>query len=151
MSDDRSLACCTTPAMTKPMPTLHRTALAVALTLLASTAHAQTPAPLDGRWTGTTTSATSGAELLIDVEIKDFAGTWRYLAPAANAKRAGPCFGRQFPLEVRALSGDQYAVSVDGARVITGCPVFSLTLKRIDETTLEGTFANGRPAKLVRQ
>ncbi len=125
--------------------------LAVALSLLACTVHAQTPASLDGRWTGTTTSATSGAELLIDVEIKDFAGTWTYTAPAANAKRAGPCFGRPFPLEVRPQPGDQYAVSVDGARHITGCPVFSLTLKRIDETILEGIFANGRPAKLVRQ
>ena len=125
--------------------------LAAAFALLASTAHAQTPAPLDGRWTGTTTSATSGAELLIEVDIKDQAGTWTYTAPGANAKRAGPCFGRAFPLEVRLQPGEQYAISVDGARLITGCPVFSLTLKRIDETTLEGTFANGRPAKLVRQ
>lgn len=125
--------------------------LAAAFALLASTAYAQTPSLLDGRWTGTTTSATSGAELLIDVEIKDRAGTWTYTAPAANAKRAGPCFGRAFPLEVRPQPGDQYAVSVDGARHITGCPVFSLILKRVDETTLEGTFANGRPAKLVRQ
>ena len=126
-------------------------ALAVGLSLLACTTHAQIPMSLDGRWTGTTTSATSGAELLIDVEIKDQAGTWTYTAPGANPKRAGACFGRPFPLEVRPQPGDQYAVSVDGARVITGCPVFSLTLKRIDETTLEGTFANGRPAKLVRQ
>jgi hypothetical protein len=27
----------------------------------------------------------------------------------------------------------------------------ALTLQRIDETTLDGAFANGRPAKLVRQ
>lgn len=125
-------------------------ALAVGLSLLACTGHAQTPTSLDGRWTGTTTSATSGAELLIDVEIKDQVGTWTYTAPGANAKRAGPCFGRAFPLEVRPQPGNQYAVSVDGAWHITGCPVFSLTLKRVDETTLEGTFANGRPARLVR-
>jgi hypothetical protein len=125
--------------------------LVVALSLLACTAHAQTPASLDGRWTGTATSATSGAELLIDVEIKDLAGTWTYIAPAANAKRAGACFGRAFPLEIRPLPGNQFTVSVDGARLITGCPVFSLTLVRTDEATLDGTFANGRPAKLVRQ
>jgi hypothetical protein len=133
------------------MHLLTRPLAAVALTLLASTTHAQTPAPLDGRWTGTSTSTTSGAELLIEVDIKDQAGTWTYTAPGANAKRAGPCFGRPFPLEVRLQPGEQYAISVDGARLITGCPVFSLTLKRIDETTLEGAFANGRPAKLVRQ
>lgn len=49
----------------------------------------------------TTTSATSGAELQIDVDIMDQAGTWTCTAPGANAKRAGPCFGRAFPLEVR--------------------------------------------------
>ena len=69
----------------------------------------------------------------------------------ANAKRAGACFGREFPLQVRSLSATQYAVSVDGARFISGCPVFTLTLERVSDTTLEGKFLDGRSATLVRQ
>jgi hypothetical protein len=128
-----------------------RALLAVAVSLLTTVAHAQSATSLDGTWTGTATSPSTGNTLQIDMEIKDAAGTWKYTAPAANAKRAGACFGREFPLQVRPLSATQYAVSVDGARFISGCPVFTLTLERVSDTTLEGTFLDGRAAKLVRQ
>ncbi|MEY2874116.1 MAG: hypothetical protein RLZZ373_1487 [Pseudomonadota bacterium] len=128
-----------------------RALLAIAVSLLATVAHAQSAPSLDGTWTGTATSPSTGNTLQIDMEIKDTAGTWKYTAPAANAKRAGACFGREFPLQVRPLSAAQYAVSVDGARLISGCPVFTLTLERVSDATLEGRFLDGRAAKLVRQ
>jgi hypothetical protein len=44
------------------------------------------------------------------------------------------------------LNGNQ-----GSARFISGCPVFKLTLERVSDTTLEGTFLDGRAARLVRQ
>jgi hypothetical protein len=138
--------------MPRPLCTLAFTAtVGIALALAATGSRAQAGMPLNGTWTGTATSPSTGNTLQIDVEIKESAGTWKYTAPAANAKRAGACFGREFPLEVRSLSATRYAVSVDGARLISGCPVFTLTLEQVSDTTLEGTFPDGRPTRLVRQ
>jgi hypothetical protein len=128
-----------------------RPLLALVMTWAAAVSLAQSTPPLSGTWAGTTTSPSTGNTMQIEVVFQDTAaGTWRYRAPA-TAKRAGACFDRDFPLELRPVTDTTYTVSVDAARLVTGCPTFRLTLERVNDTTLEGQFADGRPARLVRQ
>ena len=126
------------------------TPAAAALLLAAVDANAQSAISLAGQWTGTTKSPSTGNELQIEVTLAESAGTWRYVT-SATAKKAGPCFGRDFPIAIKPLQGSKLQLSVDGASVLAGCPNFSLTVERADERTLTGSFGDGRPVTLKRK
>jgi len=124
--------------------------LSASLILFGSAAQAQTTGSLNGQWSGTTKSPTTGNELTIQVKIAETGGTWRYGTPA-SASKAGPCLGREFPLAINALPNAKHVFTIDGASVIAGCPSFALTLERTNESTLVGAFGDGRPAVLRKQ
>lgn len=129
------------------MTAIHRMFITLTTCLAAVSGWAQ--APLDGSWRVTfATEGSDGREG--SVEIKGTAGTWTTFSRGDRDKK-DVCVSRPFPI---VLTGDADAalnLRVDAASTVQGCRDRKATLKRVDEKTLEGTFDNGRPLKLVRQ
>ena len=101
----------------------------------------------DGKWIaridGDAKTARQGR-----VVISDFAGEWREMGP----RRAGdPCRGtKPFPITVQRSNDNQVEFTAWAAKV-SKCPDFALTLKVVDERTLEGTTSDGREVRLTRE
>lgn len=105
--------------------------------------------PLDGSWRVTfSTEGSDGREGAVD--IKGGTGTWTTFG-RGDRDRKDVCVGRPFPV---AITGDPESglnLRVEAAASVAGCRDRKATLKRVDDRTLEGSFDNGRPLKLVRQ
>ena len=101
----------------------------------------------DGKWNaridGDAKTARQGR-----VVIDNFAGEWREIGP----RRAGdPCRGtKPFPITVQ-RSNDNQVEFTAWAEEVSKCPDFALTLKVVDERTLEGTTSDGREVRLTRE
>ena len=101
----------------------------------------------DGKWSaridGDTKTARQGR-----LVISDFAGEWREIGP----RRAGDlCRGtKPFPITVQRSNDKEVEFSV-WAEQVSKCPDFALTLKVVDERTLEGTTSDGRAVRLTRE
>jgi len=129
------------------MPSIPRMLFIAAACMAAGACWAQSP--LDGNWRVTfSTEGSEGREAV--VELKGGTGTWTTYA-RGDRDRKDICVGRPFPLS---LTGDAAAglnLQLDAAKAVPGCRDRKATLKLVDDKTLEGSFDNGRPLKLVRQ
>ena len=123
--------------------------IAITSMLLASSAFSQQQNQIAGTWTGTTVSPSTGNELLIEMKIQENSGSWRFNS-VGSAKRARPCFGREFPITIKSLENSKIALQVDSDKSLAGCPAFTVIVQAKDNL-LEGKFADGRPAKFTRQ
>ena len=124
--------------------------VASTLVLLTSSAFSQQHNQIAGTWTGTTISPSTGNELQIEMKIQENSGSWRFNL-VGSARRASPCFGRDFPMTMKSMENSTIALEVDADKTITGCPAFTLIVQVKENNMLEGKFGDGRLAKFTRQ
>ena len=108
-----------------------------------------TPESLLGRWSARSVSPVSGFELRVELVLAEAGSTWTY-TPGAGPSRDNPCFKKAFPVRVIAASAPELTLQVDGSTAQAGCPDFVVVLKRINETTYDAQFADGRHLEFSR-
>ena len=124
--------------------------IATTFIMLATSVFAQQQNPLTGTWQGSAISPSTGNEILIEMKIKDNAGSWRFNS-VGSAKRASPCFGHDFPLAVQNSEESKFVIQVESEKTIKGCPSFKLAVQTKENNILEGKFSDGRTAKFTKQ
>lgn len=117
--------------------------------LLASIAFAQGSNPFNGKWLAKFQGERGGAREA-ELVVKDDAGTWKVFGTSHDTKR-NPCMGRDLPIAVQRASTGEFAFRIESSKALTGCTDRSVTLKRVDDKTLEGQFDDGRMLTLVRE
>lgn len=122
--------------------------LILGLALVASvvlTSFAQQNNPYNGNWLAKFTTS-NGRPVEAEVIVKDAAGTW-----TRTDRNRNPCAGLNMPIAVARATASEFEFSINGSKMLTGCSDVTVTLKRIDDKTLEGQNSNGRKITLVRQ
>ena len=102
--------------------------------------------PHDGAWTAHFQAGDQARQAR--VVIKGQGGTWQtlYLPQGADI-----CFRLEVPLEVLSTTPQEISFAGRASRALAGCADGNpVTLKRVDDKTLEGALSDGRPVKLVR-
>jgi hypothetical protein len=117
--------------------------------LLGSIAFAQGLNPYNGTWIAKFQDKRGGAQEA-ELVVKDDGGTWKIWGTPRDTKR-NPCIGRDLPITVGLASAAGLAFRIEGSKALTGCPDGRVTLKRVDDKTLEGQFGDGRTLTLVRE
>jgi len=117
--------------------------------LLGSIAFAQGSNPYNGKWQAKFQGERGGAKEA-ELVVKDNGGTWRVWGTSHDTKR-NPCIGRELPIAVQRASTGELAFRIESSKALTGCTDRSVTLKRVDDKTLEGQFDDGRTLTLVRE
>jgi hypothetical protein len=82
------------------------------------------------------------------VVIKGDGGSWQnlYLPHGADI-----CFKLEVPIEVSSTTAQEITFRGRASKALTGCADGNpVTLKRVDDKTLQGALSDGRPLKLVR-
>lgn len=117
----------------------------VALWCVAAGAFAQTPNPYNGTWK---LSIDSDRRTGIEgsVEVKDDGGAWKTI----SHDQRDACAGREAPIAVRSASAEELVFRVMRSQVLSGCPDFTVTMKRVDEGRLEGVMRNGWTVRMTR-
>lgn len=107
---------------------------------------AQQNNPYEGSWLARF-NGDSGTPEDAELVVKAGAGTW------TNSRRirSNPCTGRTTPVAVSRATGNEFEFAVNGSRALAGCPDFIVSVKRVDDKTLEGQYSDGRKISLVRQ
>jgi len=107
---------------------------------------AQQPNPYNGTWR---VEFASQKDVVREGEvvIKDEAGSWQVL----RHKKGNPCAGREAPVSIQLATEVGLVFAVNASKVITGCKDQVVTLKRVDDRTLQGTMDDGREITMVRQ
>ena len=118
---------------------------------LTTTALAQEPNSLNGRWEATY-QGESGGDNAAEIVISDTGGTWMHRA-GRGKKRAknDACVDRAFPISIQTKSATEIAFNVNASTVLQGCPDLSVVAKSVDGKTLEGSFKSGASIKFIRQ
>ena len=116
--------------------------------LLGSIAFAQGTNPYNGKWLAMFQSVRGASEA--ELVVKDNGGTWM-VSGTARQQKGNPCLGREAPIAVQRVSTNELAFSINASKVLAGCQDGSVTLKRVDDRTLKGQFADGRTLTLVRE
>ena len=124
---------------------MSRLIAAASLLLALTCAIAQSPR-YQGSWTGTF-QATPTAQLTVDVEFDGNAGKWR----AASSNRNNPCLNRDFPVVITNQSDTELTFEVYGSKTLVGCTDATVSLKAVDEKTLDGALNDGRRVRLMRK
>jgi hypothetical protein len=99
----------------------------------------------DGEWTAHFSAANQVREAR--VVIKGQGGSWQtlYLPQGADI-----CFKLEVPIEVINTTPQDITFAGRASRALAGCADGNpVTLKRVDDKTLEGALSDGRPLKLV--
>lgn len=110
------------------------------------TCAAQDVASLAGTWSGAF-ALPSGQSREAKIVITGETGTWQ-----TNARnRENPCIGREFPLDVLNVTPTSFDLAVNSSKSLSGCPDGKFQLKRVDDKTYEGQFADGRKLVLSRK
>lgn len=81
------------------------------------------------------------------LEISNQGGTWDI--EHTNVKN--DCVGRSAPIEIKEASADVLVFHVRKSKALRGCDDFTINLKPINESTLEGKSDNGRKITLTRE
>jgi len=116
-------------------------------TLLASTAvWAQEPNPYSGTWQVSMENL-KGEHRKGTVALADQDGTWDI--EHQNVKN--PCAGIKAPIVIRSVSADELVFEIVRSRSLRGCTDNIATLKRVNETTLQGELDDGRKLTLTRE
>ena len=109
---------------------------------------AQTPDSLDGKWTANF-SAQNGTPREAAVAIKGDEGTWKLASARVN--REDPCNGNAIPFVV-SKAEDAYQFAMSPSKGLAGCGSdYTLTMKKVDDKTLEGNFRDGRKFVVTRR
>ncbi|MGC3985812.1 MAG: hypothetical protein QM777_14455 [Pseudorhodoferax sp.] len=122
-----------------------RKRIAACLLGLAPWAFAQTGA-FDGEWTAHFNAANQPRTAR--VVIKGEGGSWQtlYLPQGADI-----CFKLEVPIEVSSTTAQEITFRGRASKALAGCADGNpVTLKRVDDKTLEGAMGDGRPVRLVR-
>lgn len=124
---------------------LVRTMTAVIL-LAASSVQAQ--GAFDGQWTlGWSSDRNSAEEAVLVIIGKE--GTFQRQARARNNRN--PCVGREMPIELTQSAEAEATVQVFGSRVLSGCPDFTIQLKKSGDDSLVATFSSRGSAEGSRK
>jgi hypothetical protein len=113
--------------------------------MLTGVAIAQGDPSLNGDWVAKFPSLT-GRPAQVNVKIDGSVGTWQSTAQSPN----NPCLGRKYPLSVAVTDPDRVTLTVNGSQALTGCEDFKLELKRVNATTFESQFQDGRKVLITR-
>lgn len=103
----------------------------------------------DGKW-NVSTRAGGGRPLAATLTLVNFGGTWQDAA-SGGLLHGKQCKGRKFPITVQNSVRSELAFTVWGSAVSPACPDIGMTLKPLDEKTLEGTTASGGAIRLTRR
>jgi hypothetical protein len=120
--------------------------LAIATMSLAGISVAQESSRYSGTWLAEFETL-RGAKTEATLVVSDQGGTWNSLPVARN----DPCVGRPFPIAIQRATAEELVFEVPRSKTIAGCKDSVFTLKRSDDTTLQGEFDEGRKVKLVRK
>jgi len=75
-------------------------------------------------------------------------GTWRYISNHAPSGSRFPCLNRDFPVTAEANSPNELRVHIESSKLIRSCNDRTLTLKALEDNTLEGHF-DGSDAAII--
>lgn len=129
---------------------MHKIALAIfLLALTGASALAQDASTYVGNWTATFVGP-SGRDSAAEVTLSEAGGAWRDM-DRRNERKVDKCNGKDFPIDVKARSAAKIVFRVAASTVLRDCRDRNVTLRPVDDKTLEGTFANGRPVRLTRR
>jgi hypothetical protein len=88
---------------------------------------------------------------VVDLEgklvLSDGQGTWKVVAHANK----NPCVGLEAPVETQVDEAGALIVQVMRSKVLTGCRDYTMRFSKVDDSTLRGQLADGRPISLTRQ
>jgi hypothetical protein len=90
---------------------------------------------------------TSTEDLEGTVVVKDDGGTWRVDAKS----KKNPCIGSESPIAVKTSSETELVFEVQRSKLLASCKDWTVKLKRVDEKTLKGHFADNREITLRKQ
>ena len=108
-------------------------------------APAQAANPYNGTWT--LAFDTTKEDLEGTVVVRDEGGTWRVDAKS----KKNPCVGIEAPIAVKTSTQTDLVFDVHRSKLLASCKDWTVKLKRVDERTLKGQFADGREITLLRQ
>jgi hypothetical protein len=120
--------------------------LAIVTLLAGPVAFAQEANPYNGTWHASMVNK-KGETRKGTVILKDQGGTW----DMAWTNTKNPCAGMRSPIVIRRTSDDELVFAVNRSKALQGCKDNIATLKRVNETTLQGTLDDGRKLTLVRE
>jgi hypothetical protein len=120
--------------------------ITLASLFLAASVVAQEPHSYNGTWHAEFENK-KGGDMEGTVVIKDQGGTW----DIGKKVRNKPCTGLASPITIQRATVDELVFEVNNSKVLMGCKDVLATLKRVDEKTLQGEFAEGRKITLIRQ
>jgi hypothetical protein len=120
--------------------------LVVGTLLVSPVALAQEPNPYNGTWKASLVTK-KGETRKGTVILKNQDGTWDI--QWQNVKN--PCVGRPSPIVVQRTSTDELVFEINRSKALKGCKDNIATLKRVNETTLQGELDDGRKLTLVRK
>ncbi|MBU1361018.1 MAG: hypothetical protein KKC85_02790 [Gammaproteobacteria bacterium] len=105
------------------------------------------PASYEGTWTAKfeTKRGTGRGGVVV---IQGSGGTWDM---EGGGRQTDPCTGRQAPILVQSATADELVFEVKRSTALAGCPDSTLTMKRVDEKTLQGAMRDGRSFTLTRK
>ena len=122
--------------------------IAVVVALASSLTFADPAADYSGKWSGAVILP-GGAELSLDVNISNAAGTYR-VTPKGVMRIANPCVGKEYPIQVTTATSSELVFDVKQSSVLTGCPDVTITFKKSGEKSLDGVASNGLGVRLSR-
>jgi hypothetical protein len=120
--------------------------LVIGSLLLCPVVLAQEPNPYSGTW-AVSIVGKKGVSRNGTVIVKDRDGTW----DVTWSDVKNPCTGIQAPIVVQRTSTDELVFEIIRSRSLKGCKDNIATLKRVNETTLQGALDDGRKLTLVRK
>lgn len=106
----------------------------------------------DGLWKGHYIDRARAREAPVEMTISGNAGVWIAHLGANQKAKNSPCRDVKFPVQVLQCTDSELVFSVDGNRVLHGCPKFRATLQRKDANHAHGVKGgNGKALEMVRE
>jgi hypothetical protein len=120
--------------------------LIIVALLVSPLAIAQEPNPYNGTWHASLVTQ-KGISREGTVIINDQGGTWKITSKIFK----NPCAGLQAPIVIQRTSTDELVFKIFRSKALRGCDDDIATLKRVNETTLQGELNDGRKLTLVKE
>ncbi len=120
--------------------------LVVGSLLASPIALAQDANPYSGTWDAKLLNK-KGETRKGTVILKDKDGTWDFNWQNPN----NPCVGMRSPVAVQRTSADELVFEIQRSKALKGCKDNIVSMKRINDTTLQGELDDGRKLTLIRK
>ena len=120
--------------------------LTIGALLMCSLALAQGENLYNGKWHATLTLE-GGKSREGTVNITEQVGTWKMTARVYK----NPCVGLESPIVIQRATPDELVFKIYRSKALRGCDDDVASVKRINETTLQGELNDGRKLTLVRE